>query len=291
MLSPVQGLGGMVQMGRIRVMIVDDHPCVVQGVEACLRTIKQILVIGHALNGIDAISEAKRLIPDVVLMDLSLPRLGGIGAIKVIRGTLPHTRLIAFTMNEDLEMVQKAAAAGASGYVLKSSPLSVLVKAIKTVQAGGTFFQATIPRYGRGGLVVDESRNNTKSEENQAYVPDFVREATQYIEKHLSPSLTIKAIACVVGKHPSELDRMFSRAKSLTIKQYIDKLCKGEVERRLRSGDTKGSQIALELGFRDDQAFYRWIRRVFGIPFRELQQEYLGLPLDMEQINCSIRQT
>lgn len=121
-------------------------------------------------------------------------------------------------------------------------------------------------------MVLGEFPSNSTFKKNEERVPGYVREATSYIRNRLSPFLTIKEIASVVRKHPSDLDRMFARVNGMTIKQYIDRLCRKEVENRLRRGITKGSQIAFDLGFRDDQAFYRWIRRVFGIPFRQLQQ-------------------
>jgi AraC-like DNA-binding protein len=81
----------------------------------------------------------------------------------------------------------------------------------------------------------------------------------------------VKEVAAALGKHSSDLDRMFWRETGLTVKQLIDRLCKEKIESRLHDGDCKGSQLALELGFRDDQAFYRWIQRVFEMPFKELR--------------------
>jgi DNA-binding NarL/FixJ family response regulator len=262
-------------MSEIRVMIVDDHPCVIQGVKACLETAEQIQIVGHAADGLVAVREAKRLNPDVILMDLSLPRVSGIEAMKAIHGDLPRVGLIAFTMHESGEKVREAATAGARGYVLKSSPFAEVVKAIKAVNAGGRYFDSALH-----GSKIDESSTGGFSddppfENRDAGKCGTVREAMKYIERHRLRSLTVKEVALEVGIHPSDLDRFFSRVHGLTVKQYVDRLRKGEVEDRLRRGCHKGSQIAMELGFRDDQSFYRWIHRVFGISFSELRKSAL----------------
>lgn len=265
-------------MPRIRVMIVDDHPCVIQGVKACLETIEHIEIVGHATNGLLAVHEAKRLIPDVILMDLSLPRLSGIEAMKAIHRDVPHVRLIAYTVWEGGEKVREAEAAGATGYVPKTSPLTVLVKAIDTVRAGGRMLDFRLNGDSTEKDPICAVPEGAAIEKRVDGTRDVVRDATEYIQNNHGRNLTLKEVALKVGIHPSDLDRRFIREQRMTVKQYADSVRKKDIERRLRQESSKGSQIAADLGFRDDQLFYRWIRRVFGISFRELRESARSTP-------------
>ncbi len=273
-------------------MVVDDHPCVVRGIQACLMDEGSIAVVGQASNGIDAVEEAQRLTPDVILMDLTLPSLDGVGAMKRIRARLPVIRFIDYTMHENSEMVQEAIRGGASGYVLKVSPLSVLVSAIEAVNNGGRYFDPALPSQcsqfvlsstshdlqPAPALTQPEDFSKNYSGKETSLSVEAVADCENYIHENLSASLTVKGISSVLGKHPSDLDRMFWRNTGETIKAHVDRLCKEKVERKLKNGECKGSQIALELGFRDDQAFYRWIQRVFRMPFRELREIHATNP-------------
>jgi AraC-like DNA-binding protein len=99
---------------------------------------------------------------------------------------------------------------------------------------------------------------------------ELVDRTQRYIETNLRPSLSVKLVAAEMNINPADLERLFRRARGMTIKKYIDARCKDEIAKKLRAIDCKGCALAQELGFKTDQAFYRWILRVFGIRFREL---------------------
>ncbi len=120
----------------IRVLIADDHAVVRQGLRTFLALQAEIEVVGEAADGEEAVAAAERLQPDVALMDLVMPRLGGIEAIRRIRELSPSTRVIVLTSFVDEDRMIPAVRAGAAGYLLKDVQPQELVRAIRTVHDG-----------------------------------------------------------------------------------------------------------------------------------------------------------
>ncbi len=120
----------------IRVLIADDHAVVRQGLRTFLELQDDIEVVGEAADGEQALAAAAELEPDVVLMDLVMPRLGGIAAIERLRERAPAVRVIVLTSFLDDEKVLPAVRAGAAGYLLKDVQPAELVRAIRTVEGG-----------------------------------------------------------------------------------------------------------------------------------------------------------
>ena len=120
----------------IRVLIADDHAVVRQGLQTFLALQDDIEVVGEAADGEQAVASAERLRPDVALMDLVMPRLDGIEAIRRIRRASPDTRVIVLTSFVDQDRMIPAVRAGAAGYLLKDVEPQELVRAIRTVRDG-----------------------------------------------------------------------------------------------------------------------------------------------------------
>lgn len=122
--------------GPIRLLVVDDHPLVRQGVAAVAGAQPDIVVVGEAGDGRQAMDLFRRLRPDVTLMDLGLPVMDGVDAIRAIRSEFPGSRFIALTIYQGDEDIRRALQAGAQAYLLKSVLPSQLVDAIRAVHAG-----------------------------------------------------------------------------------------------------------------------------------------------------------
>jgi NarL family two-component system response regulator LiaR len=120
----------------IRVVVADDHEVVREGLRTFLRLQPGIEVVGEAGDGAEAVEEARRLGPDVVLMDLVMPELDGIEAMRRIRAERPQTRVIVLTSFGDDEKLLPAVRAGAAGYLMKSAPPSEVVRAIHAAHEG-----------------------------------------------------------------------------------------------------------------------------------------------------------
>ena len=119
------------QVLRTRVLIVDDHKIVREGLASLLNDQPDIEVIGQAGNGREAISMADRFHPDVIIMDVSMPVMNGDKAARQIKMLMPNTRIVALSMFEDDEIMQKMYQAGAERYVLKTAPSVKLIAAIR----------------------------------------------------------------------------------------------------------------------------------------------------------------
>ena len=122
----------------IRILIADDHAVVRDGLAAMLSFQKDMHVTGHARNGREAIAQFRTLRPDVVVMDLAMPELDGVGAIIAIRSEFPAARILVLTTYDGDENVYRALENGAKGYLLKDCSTEDLLAAIRKVHSGGT---------------------------------------------------------------------------------------------------------------------------------------------------------
>jgi NarL family two-component system response regulator LiaR len=130
----------------IRLLVVDDQGIVRKGIRALLAEVKGMLVVGEASDGLEAIDQAEALHPDVILMDLVMPKLDGIEAIRRIKIKLPDVQILALTSFAADDKVFPAIKAGALGYLLKDSDPEDLITAIKNVQRGQPFLHPSIAR-------------------------------------------------------------------------------------------------------------------------------------------------
>ncbi len=128
----------------IRVVVVDDHQIVRDGLQALLGALDGVEVVGTAADGRDALHVVDETTPDVVVMDIQMPQLDGIEATRRITARHPGVHVVMLTMNEDDDTVLSAIRAGASGYLLKGSGAEEVLGAIRAAHAGGMVFGATL---------------------------------------------------------------------------------------------------------------------------------------------------
>jgi DNA-binding NarL/FixJ family response regulator len=133
-------------MPKIRVLIADDHAIVRDGIKALLELSDDISVVGEAADGREAVDRVAELDPDVVLMDIAMPGLGGLEATLEIRKTHPRTRILVLSQYEDREYIRRFLKAGVAGYVLKKAAGSELAAAIRAVQRGGLVLDPDVAR-------------------------------------------------------------------------------------------------------------------------------------------------
>jgi two-component system response regulator NreC len=132
------------QRKRIRVLLADDHTILRKGVRLLLESQADMEVVGEAKTGREAIDEARRLKPDVVVMDVSMPELNGIEGTRQICDELAGTRVVALSMHKDSVYVREILRAGARGYLLKDSDDEDLLKAVRAVAKGDAFLSPAI---------------------------------------------------------------------------------------------------------------------------------------------------
>ncbi|MGD8965916.1 MAG: response regulator transcription factor [Anaerolineae bacterium] len=131
-------------MEAVRVLIVDDHAVVREGLRTLIGSEEGLVLVGEAGNGDQAVTLARRLRPDVILMDLVMPRKGGIEAIREIKQDVPETRVLVLTSFAEKEKVFPAIKAGAHGYLLKDTSPAQLLQAIYDVHEGKAPLQPSI---------------------------------------------------------------------------------------------------------------------------------------------------
>jgi two-component system, NarL family, nitrate/nitrite response regulator NarL len=152
----------------IRVFLVDDHPLVLDGISSRLQEESHIEVVGQANNGKEAIEKAHKIQPDIVLMDVNMPVMGGLEAMRQFKEELPGIRVLILSMHDDQEYIVKLMHEGASGYVLKDVSSNELIKAIEAVYQGSTYFSAGASKslFNNFEKATAEQENNlTKREE------------------------------------------------------------------------------------------------------------------------------
>lgn len=128
----------------IRLVIAEDHQSLIDGIKLLLEYEDDISIVGTANDGKALIEIVDKKYPNVILMDIRMPKINGIEATKEIKKKHPHVKVLAFTMFDQTEAIQQMLDAGASGYILKNSTLKEVHKAILTVHKGDTYFDANI---------------------------------------------------------------------------------------------------------------------------------------------------
>ncbi len=123
-------------MSKLRILLADDHPVVRHGLRVMLSTETDIEIVGEAENGVAAVELAKNSVPDVVIMDLSMPLLNGAEATRQIHQILPSVKVLVLSSYGDQEFVQSLKGAGAAGYITKDAAGADLLKAIREVHSG-----------------------------------------------------------------------------------------------------------------------------------------------------------
>lgn len=128
----------------IKILLADDHPILREGLKAILESKPGLEVIGEAENGREAVREVARLHPDVVIMDIAMPEINGIEAVRMIRESGPDPRIIMLSMHAHTEYIFRSLQAGADGYVIKESAPAEVETAIRTVHQGRRFLSESI---------------------------------------------------------------------------------------------------------------------------------------------------
>ena len=180
-------------MKRLRILLADDHKMVREGLRLLIDSQPDMRVIGEAANGEEVIAKARELKPDVVIMDLSMPKLNGLQATAALVADFPVMKVVALTANEDVSYLRQLCKVGAVGYVLKRSAGDELVKAIGIVARGGVHFESSLANK---ALVQQTAASSAKSESGAPELSGRERDvllmlAWGYSNKEISAQLSL----------------------------------------------------------------------------------------------------
>jgi two-component system response regulator NreC len=160
-------------MTKLRVMLADDHETVREGLKLLVNAQDDMEVIGEAGDGLEAVERARALLPDVLVMDISMPRLNGLKATEKLKEVCPQLKVLTLSRHADDGYIQQLLRAGASGYVLKQSASTELLHAIRAVSAGGKYLDPKLAAkvvdtyVGRPGALRGESRGTLSDRESE----------------------------------------------------------------------------------------------------------------------------
>ncbi|MCJ7616306.1 MAG: response regulator transcription factor [Desulfobacterales bacterium] len=209
------------------VLIVDDHPLFRKGLKSHIESQSEFEVVGEAGDGKEGIKMAKKLRPDLVVMDLSLPDQSGIDVTRRIRSMLSETRITILSMHSKIEYITEALQAGAHGYVVKESAAERLVECLKVISKGEYYIDSSLShKMAKNLMGSDEKEANVKDAAYRALTP---RE--QQILRLLAQGLTAKDIAeqlfishRTVGNHRSNIMNKLDLHSTMELVRYATKL-------------------------------------------------------------------
>jgi DNA-binding NarL/FixJ family response regulator len=201
----------------IKILIVDDHRVVIEGIKSALREDPEFEVVGETVDGLRALELVRSLNPDIVIMDISMPNLNGIEATKRIKKERPWIGVVIFTMYSNKEFVIDLFKAGISAYILKDDPLTDLVFAIKAVKGGGTYFSTMAPSV---------LLNHMKELEEGTAVKDYYFRLSQRekeVFRLLAEGKSIREIAAILFISPKTVEsHKYNIMEKLHVRSIID---------------------------------------------------------------------
>ena len=216
----------------IRVMIVDDHPLVREGIRSIVAAENGFEIVAEAGSGEEAVVAAARLHPDVVVLDLSMPGEGGLAAVARLREVAPAARSLILSVHDHPEYVLEAVRAGAHGYIRKDTSPAELRQAIRTVHRGEAFFSSPVARQLSAAV-----RQETQREERGGKL-ERLTERERQVLAGIAAGSTSKAIALQLGLSPR------------TVEAYREKLMR-KLAIRTVAGLTR---FAVESGLASEQS-------------------------------------
>ena len=187
-------------MKTIQILIADDHELVRKGLRTVLENQPGWKVCGEAVNGRQAVELAKKLQPDVIVMDVTMPELNGLEATRQIRKALPKIEVLILTMHESEQLVGEVLAAGARGYILKTDALRLLVAAIESLAQHKPFFTGTASEVVLGGYlrpgqpVRAESRNLPRLTAREREIVQLLAEGKTNKEVAVALGVSVKTV-------------------------------------------------------------------------------------------------
>ncbi|MBW1926368.1 MAG: response regulator transcription factor [Deltaproteobacteria bacterium] len=183
----------------IKILIADNHEVVIEGIKAVFQGHPEFEVVGEALDGVQALEQVRSLRPDIVIMDISMPHMNGIEAARRIKRLAPDVRVIIFTIHSNRKYIIELLKIGISAYVLKESPLSELILAVKAAKEGGTYLNPVV-----AAQLIHEQELEEAGNDKDGFEQLSMRE--REVLKLLADGKTVKEIASQLCISPKTVE-------------------------------------------------------------------------------------
>jgi len=178
---------------KIRLLLADDHAVLRSGLRLLLSEQPDMEVVGEASDGEEAIEKARELSPDVLLLDITMPGVGGLEALDRIKKENPQIRVVVLTMHDDESYMERIMTSGGSGYVLKRAADTELLSAIRAVHQGGVYLHPSMTR-----ALVNQLQRRTAAQERQSHLESKLSEREREVLKLIAQGYTNKEIADMI---------------------------------------------------------------------------------------------
>ena len=212
-------------MNKIRVFLADDHLILREGIRSLLGKVPDIEVVGEAGEGGETVAKVEQLVPDVVLMDITMPGMSGLEATKQIKQKYPQVKVLILTIHETSQYLSQMLQAGASGYVVKTTAASELISAIRAVHQGDVYLYPSITQM----LIEDYLQRVKGGEERISYegLTNREREILMYIaedkkNKEIADLLGI-SVRTVQAHRTNLMDKLGAHDRTELVKYAISK--------------------------------------------------------------------
>jgi len=182
-----------------KVLIADDHALVREGIVAFLKLCDEVEIVAEASDGLEAIEKTAKYKPDTIIMDINMPKLGGLETTIEIKKSYPHIKILVLTQYEDREYISRFLKAGVSGYLLKKAVGSDLITALKAIARGDTYLYSSIASevvagYLQGGKKVDEGDLYEKLSDREKQVLKLIAEGHTHKEAADILGISVKTV-------------------------------------------------------------------------------------------------
>lgn len=178
---------------KIRLLLADDHAVVRSGLRLLLSEQPDFEVVGEASDGEEAIDKTRELTPDIVLLDITMPGMGGVEALERIKKENFQVKVVVLTMHDDESYMERIMTAGGSGYVLKKAADTELLFAIRAVQQGGVYLHPAMTR-----ALVSQLQRKTVAQEKRSHLESKLSERKREVLKLIAQGYTNKEIADMI---------------------------------------------------------------------------------------------
>ena len=210
-------------MKKIRIVMADDHDVVRLGISALLSTVPEFDVVGQASDGEEAVAAVKKLSPDVVILDLEMPKMSGVEAAKIIKLKYPKTKILILSGFENEKYVTEILRSGSGGYVVKNVAKEELADAIRTVAEGKRFFSPSVSRIMVEGLLKKHSAELARLSHIREPLTDLEMEILSYLTQGLKPEQIGERLSIgtsVVEKHFTALKKKLDITDIVNLVQF-----------------------------------------------------------------------